>query len=114
MKKEYKKNISEFINFSKNGYNVLLPKIDNTDISICFVNVEKERDNYCLLDESTLFYYIISGDGEFEINNETINVTTNDLIEIPPKCKFSYKGALKMLEIQTNSFNEKEVHEYQK
>ena len=34
MKKEYKKNISKFINFSKNGYNVLLPKIDNTDILV--------------------------------------------------------------------------------
>lgn len=114
MKEKYVKNISDNSTFSKNGFSVFLPKIDNDEISICFVDVEKERDNYCLLDNSTLFYYIINGNGEFEINDYIIPVTTNDLIEIPPKNKFSYKGTLKMLEIQSNSFNEKEVHEFPK
>lgn len=65
-----------------------------------------------MLDESTIFYYIIDGEGKFEINEEKIIVKKNDLIEIPPRNKYSYEGNLNMLEIQSQSFNEKEVHEY--
>ena len=114
MKEKYIKNLHEGITFSKNGFSVFLPKIANQEISLCFVTVEEERDNYCLLDNSTIFYYIIDGTGEFEIENDKIPVKNNDLIEIPPKHKFSYKGRLKMLEIQPNAFNENEVHEYSK
>lgn len=67
-----------------------------------------------MLDKSTIFYYIIDGNGEFEIENDFISVVKNDLIEILPKQKYSYKGNLRMLEIQSNPFDENEVHEYKK
>ena len=114
MREKYVKNLDKNYSFSKNGFNVILPKIDNKDVSICFVDVDKERDNYCMLDKSTIFYYIIDGTGEFEINNEFIQIAKDDLIEISPKQKYSYKGNLKMLEIQSNAFDEKEVHEFKK
>ena len=114
MREKYVKNLDKNYSFSKNGFNVILPKIDNKDVSICFVDVDKERDNYCMLDKSTIFYYIIDGTGVFEINNEFIQITKDDLIEISPKQKYSYKGNLKMLEIQSNPFDENEVHEFKK
>lgn len=113
MKEKYRKN-NKNVTISQNGVNISLPNINNKEISLCFVNVEKERDNYSLLDHSTLFYYIIDGTGEFEIENSFIPVSANDLIEIPPKHKFSYKGTLKMLEIQSRRFDETEVHEFSK
>lgn len=112
MTKEYIKNKSKEIDFTKNGFSVNLPKVDNKDISICFVNTEKGRDNYCLLDTSTMFYYIINGKGVFIINDEECVVELGDLIEIPPKHKYTYTGNLQMLEIQTPAFNEKDVHEF--
>lgn len=112
MNNKYIKNISKEIDFSKNGFSVSLPKIDNKDISICFVETKNGRDNYCMLDTSTMFYYIISGEGLFNINGEDCIVKTDDLIEISPKNKYTYTGNLKMLEIQTPAFNPNDVHEF--
>lgn len=109
----YSKNSLNEVSFSKNGMNVKLPEnVNYKNISICFVETEKGRENYCLLDESTIFYYIIEGNGEFIINEKKVEVAKNDLIEILPKNKYTYKGNLKMLEILTSEFNEKEVHEF--
>lgn len=64
-----------------------------------------------MLDKSTMYYYIIEGEGNFKINEENIKVEKNDLIEILPKNKYTYEGKLKMLEIQSQAFNKTEVHE---
>lgn len=112
MNNKYIKNESKEVSFSKNGFSVVLPQIDNKDISICFVETQNGRDNYCMLDISTMFYYILEGNGIFIINDEKIQVKSNDLIEIPPKHKYTYSGNLKMLEIQTPAFNQNDVHEF--
>lgn len=109
----YLKNSLNETTFRKNGMNVRLPKKMNyQNMSICFVETEKGRDNYCLLDESTIFYYVIDGNGEFIVNEKKIKVTKNDLIEISPKNKYTYKGNLKMLEILSSALNREEVHEF--
>lgn len=112
MEREYIKNKSKQISFSKNGFSVSLPNIENKDITVWFVTTEQGRDNYCMCDKSTMFYYIIEGNGYFYINEDELNVKKDDLIEIPPKHKYSYKGYLKMLEIQTPAFNKNDVHEF--
>lgn len=61
-----------------------------------------------------MFYYIIDGNGIFEINNEKFEVKKDDLIEIPPKNKYSYEGRMNMLEIQSQAFDESEAHEFSK
>lgn len=114
MRDKYVKNINKDYDFSKDGFNVCLPKISNKEISICFVDISGERSTFCMLDKSTIFYYVIEGNGEFQINDDFISINKGDLIEILPKQKYSYKGNLKMLEIQSNEFDEKEVHEYKK
>lgn len=114
VREKYIKNLNKDYDFSKNGFDVILPKISNEEISICFVDINGERDNYCMLDKSTILYYIIDGNGEFEINDEFVPVVKDDLVEILPKQKYSYKGNLKMLEIQSNPFDQSEVHEYEK
>lgn len=105
----YKKNIVN--SFSKDGFDVSLLNTECNDLSLCFVNIGGKRDTYCMLDKSTMFYYIIEGEGNFEINGENIKVGKNDLIEISPKNKYTYEGELKMLEIQSQAFDETEVHE---
>lgn len=113
MNKSYIKNSFKNVSFTRNGMNVKLPnEMNYKDISICLVETETGRDNYCLLDKSTIFYYIIDGDGEFVVNSEKIEVTANDLIEILPKNKYTYKGNLKMLEILSSGLDENEIHEF--
>ena len=112
MNNKYIKNESKEIHISKNGFNVNLPKIANKDISICFVETLNGRDNYCMLNTSTMFYYIIEGNGNFIINDEKFSVKSDDLIEIPPKHKYTYIGNLKMLEVQTPAFNLNDLQEF--
>ena len=100
--------------FSKSGFDVSLINAKCDSLSISFVNINGNRNNFCMLDKSTIFYYIIDGEGIFEINNEKINVKKNDLLEIPPKNKYSYEGNLYMLEIMSQAFDESEVHEFPK
>lgn len=114
VREKYIKNLNKGYTFSKDGFDVNIPSIDNNEISICFVDVKGERTTYCMLDKSTIFYYIIDGNGEFEIDSDKMKVAKNDLIEILPKQKYSYKGNMQMLEIQSNLFDETEVHESEK
>ena len=113
-KGKYIKNLNKDYTFSKNGFSVILPNIDNKDINICFVDVEEKRETYCMLDKSTMFYYILEGTGIFEIESDIVKVTKGDLIEIPCKNKYTYSGNLKMLEVQNNPFDENETHEFKR
>lgn len=97
--------------FSKNGFDVSLLNTECNALSLCFVDIDGKRDTYCMLYKSTMFYYIIEGEGNFKINGENIKIGKNDLIEIPPKNKYTYDGKLKMLEVQSQAFDETEVHE---
>ncbi|MDE5830448.1 MAG: hypothetical protein K2H53_01885 [Clostridia bacterium] len=108
----YVKNVTN--TFLKNGYELSLLDTKCDKLSICFVSIDGNRNNYCMLDQSTMFYYIIEGEGDFEINKEKIKVRKNDLVEIPPKNKYSYEGKIRMLEIQSQAFDEAEVHEIPK
>lgn len=97
--------------FPKNGFNLSLLNTECDDLTICFIEINGKRDTYCMLDKSTMFYYIIEGEGTFQINDENIKIEKGILIEIPPKSKYTYDGKLKMLEIQSQAFDESEVHE---
>lgn len=97
----YKKIITN--RFEKDGYKVSLLDIDYKDISICLVNVEEERQTYCNIKNSPIYYYITEGNGTFFIK-ETISVEKGDLIEIPENTKYTYKGNMKMVEFIPNSF----------
>ena len=77
----YKKIIKN--SFKKDGYEVLLPDINHKDVSICFVNTESNRKTYCKIENSPIYYYIISGKGKFIIDDDTFDVKAGDLIEIP-------------------------------
>lgn len=104
----YKKKIrNEFV---KDGYKVSLLDIDYKDVSICLVEVKEERQTFCNIKNSSIFYYITEGQGTFVID-EDIEVEKNDLIEISANKKYTYKGNMKMLEIIPSSFENLEVKE---
>lgn len=91
MKIKYTKNKMTGITVRKNGFNLkLTDKIINKDISICLVETETGRDNYCMLDKSTMFYYIISGEGKFIIEGEECEASGNYLVEILPQNKYTW------------------------
>ena len=105
----YKKIIKN--SFKKDGYEVALPDINHKDVSICFVNTESNRKTYCKIENSPIYYYIISGKGKFIIDDDTFDVKAGDLIEIPENKKYTYSGTLNMLELIPNSFNKLQIEE---
>lgn len=104
----YKKTIKN--SFEKNGYEVLLPDINYKNVSFCFVNVKSNRETYCRIKNSPIYYYVIDGDGKFFID-DIVDINKGDLIEIPQNIKYTYSGNLNMLEIIPNSFDDLEVEE---
>jgi mannose-6-phosphate isomerase-like protein (cupin superfamily) len=55
-------------------------------------------------------YYIISGKGEFVINQEITQVTTGDVVIVPKDIAYDFKavsGKMKILLVSTPAFDEK-------
>ncbi len=65
--------------------------------------------------ESDRIYYIIDGEGEFEINNEIIHVAKSDVCILPKNIEYDYKsinGVLKMFLVHTPAYDpNKEITE---
>ena len=111
MNKDYVKKIPKNYSFSKNGFSMKLLESIDEKVSIGIVETQKGRDNFCLCDISTMYYYVIEGSGYFIIEDQKYKVEKDNIVEIPSKHKYTYKGNLKMFEIMNPCFDEKMVHE---
>lgn len=62
--------------------------------------------------ECLFVYYILNGQGYFEIEDVRENCNTGDLVVIPAGKKFTYKGKLRMLLMNTPkwSSNQEVIH----
>ncbi|MFH1536550.1 MAG: hypothetical protein ABID45_01020 [Patescibacteria group bacterium] len=49
--------------------------------------------------ESHRVYFVIEGNGTFDVGDETYEVTKEDVIVIEPKVKYAYKGKMKLFEL---------------
>jgi mannose-6-phosphate isomerase-like protein (cupin superfamily) len=78
--------------------------LKNKIIEVYFVNVLKGHDNYLISKKITHTYYILQGQGTFDINGKIYKVKTGNLIETEPKVEYTYSGKMKMLLIMTPPF----------
>ncbi len=90
--------------FVQEGFNGYTSNLDCKNISITFEDVHKGHDKYALNTTSYSIYYVIDGNGVFKIDKELCEVTKGDLIEIPPKTEFVFKGEMKLLLIMNPPF----------
>lgn len=44
-------------------------------------------------------YFVIEGEGVFNVGKETKNVKKNDVIVVPPQAIYSYQGKMKLFEV---------------
>jgi mannose-6-phosphate isomerase-like protein (cupin superfamily) len=72
------------------------------------IDTEAGHETTIIEHESDFIYYILEGSGFFEINNEKEECTTGDLVVIPAGIKFTYKGKLKMLLVNTPPWREEQ------
>ncbi len=85
----------------------MFPSQELTDkTEFVLVDTETGHETTIIEHGSDFIYYILNGDGFFEINGEKEKCASGDLVVIPAGNKFTYKGRLKMLLIVTPPWQE--------
>jgi mannose-6-phosphate isomerase-like protein (cupin superfamily) len=83
--------------FSQKGLNGFKFNLENKDVEVSIMNVEIGHETYFISKKCWHIYYIIEGEGIFEINGKKIEVKKDMLIEVPPKIEYTYTGKMKLL-----------------
>jgi len=97
-----KNGFTAYVYNNKNEYPTL-----NTVYVDCFENHEK-----VYVKNSHRLYFVIEGEGEFNVGDNKYSVKQKDVILIEPMTKYSYKGKMKLFEINypaTNSDDEVKI-----
>lgn len=71
---------------------------------VCQIETEKGHETTIIEHKCDFIYYILEGEGYFEIDDQKENCTKGDLVVIPAGSKFRYIGKLRMLLITTPAF----------
>ncbi len=71
---------------------------------VCQIETEKGHETTIIEHICDFIYYILEGNGYFEIDGQKENCVESDLVVIPAGSKFHYVGKLKMLLITTPAF----------
>jgi len=75
--------------------------LNQKDLEIYYVEVEKGHDTFMISKKITRIYYILSGRGHFTIGADKYDVNPGMLIEVPPKIEYCYSGKMTLLAVST-------------
>ena len=76
-----------------------LARLQQKDLEIYYIEVEKGHDTFMVSKRITRIYYVISGNGFFTIDGRRYDVSSGMLVEVPPKVEYSYSGKMKLIGI---------------
>jgi chemotaxis methyl-accepting protein methylase len=71
--------------------------LNQTDLEIYYVEVEKGHDHFMVSKKITRTYYVLSGTGHFIIDDQKYDVSPGMLVEVPPKVEYCYSGKMKLI-----------------
>jgi len=83
--------------FSQKGLLGYHLKIKNPNVEIYFVDVKRGHDTYFISKKCTHIYYVIEGEGFFDIDGLKHEVKPGMLVEVPPNVEYTYSGRMKLL-----------------
>jgi mannose-6-phosphate isomerase-like protein (cupin superfamily) len=72
------------------------------------INTQAGHETTIIEHESDFIYYVLEGSGFFEVNDKKEECSAGDLVVIPAGSKFTYKGKLKMLLVNTPPWREEQ------
>jgi SAM-dependent methyltransferase/mannose-6-phosphate isomerase-like protein (cupin superfamily) len=75
--------------------------LNQKDVEIYYVEVEKGHDTFMTSKKITRIYYILSGSGYFTIGDGKYDVIAGMLVEVPPKIEYCYSGKMTLLAFST-------------
>ena len=98
------------LSFDKVGIKGKIFPVDNLTKDIEFVRIDTVIGHATKIieHESTFCYYVLEGNGYFEIDGEKEACSKGDLVVIPPGHAFIYKGNLKLLLVDTPPWREEQ------
>jgi SAM-dependent methyltransferase/mannose-6-phosphate isomerase-like protein (cupin superfamily) len=73
--------------------------LQQRDLEIYYVEVEKGHDTFMVSKQITRIYYVLFGNGYFTIGDRRYQVSDGMLVEVPPNVEYSYSGKMKLLGI---------------
>jgi mannose-6-phosphate isomerase-like protein (cupin superfamily)/SAM-dependent methyltransferase len=73
--------------------------LQQKDLEIYYIEVEKGHDTFMVSKRITRIYYILSGNGFFTISDRIYEVCSGMLVEVPPNVEYSYSGKMKLIGI---------------
>ncbi len=106
MSKKFKFTAQEAERFNKHGIDLTVYGENVHVANVVHVSVDKGHFQEFYDIESYFIYYIYEGEGVFVLDDEKIEVTTTDLVVIPPKTKIHYFGKMKMVLTVSPEFKE--------
>lgn len=71
--------------------------LNQKDLEIYYVSVEKGHDVFMVSKKITRTYYVLSGSGYFTIDGVKYDVQPGMLVEVPPKVEYCYSGRMKLI-----------------
>lgn len=71
--------------------------LNQNDIDVYYIEVEKGHDTFMISKKITRTYYIVSGTGHFTIGEHKYSVSPGMLVEVPPKIEYCYSGRMRLL-----------------
>jgi SAM-dependent methyltransferase len=71
--------------------------LNQNDLEIHYIEVEKGHDTFMVSRKITRVYYILSGSGHFTIADRRYDVSPGMLVEVLPKVEYCYSGKMKLL-----------------
>jgi len=80
------------------GKKYFVSKLTNKS-GFVFVETDKGHETTIVNHKLDCFYFVLEGDGYFEIDDNKETFVRYDLIVIPAESKFTYKGRAKFLRI---------------
>lgn len=78
------------------------------DLNFVLVTTETGHETRIIEHECTFAYYVLEGQGQFEVDGVTEDCKQGDLVVIPAGKAFIYKGKLKMLLVNTPPWSEEQ------
>jgi mannose-6-phosphate isomerase-like protein (cupin superfamily) len=107
MSKKYKYTVNDAKQFNKHGVDLTVFNYSVPDANVVLVSVEKGHFQEFYDVKSHFIYYIVEGEGSFYLDNERIEVSTSDMLVIPPKTRIHYFGKMKLVLTVAPAFVEK-------
>lgn len=83
--------------FTQKGLTGYQYDLENINLQVYIIDVHKGHDTYIVSKECTHIYYVIEGEGIFDIDGQTFCINKGMLIEVPQKVEYTYTGKMKLL-----------------